>query len=78
MLENPGVRLDMPQELTDLRNEIYKNAIEYGTLPAVDTYDDIGRKGIIDDSVAKTRWDWFMKGKPTSKEWFQKWFGDKS
>ena len=76
VLENPESPPNIPKELFDLRSRILENAIKYGGLPAVRTYNEVGREGTLGTSV-KTRDQWFDAGKPTNKEWFEKWFGRK-
>ena len=74
ILQNPELPPNIPRELFDLRARIFKNAIAYGELPAVRTYENIGREDMFKKGVG-TRYEWFKAGKPTSKKWFKKWFG---
>ena len=73
-LYDPAMPPNIPEELFKLRKQIFENAIIYGNLPAVKTYEEVGRIGTLDDTHVKTRDEWFRAGKPTNTEWFKKWF----
>jgi DNA repair exonuclease SbcCD nuclease subunit len=66
-----GKNFIIPEELSKMAQKILENSIKYGNLPAIMTYENIGRIGTIPKNM--TRDEWFRNGKPTPKEWFEKW-----
>jgi len=74
--QNPdNLPIDDLEELKGVRDNILKSSMEYGDLPAVRIYEEIGRKGTFGDGI-DLRDEWFRAGKPTPTEWFEKWFGE--